>query len=425
MLGRIIRKILYRGDDAVPAGRVCDNTEEGNERTELSREEQAGSDSGALPEPDSIHEFCPRCEANLTLQKGYNNELPFWICRGCGEMLINPEVDADDDIAWICDGCGEMLNIQPGFCEHGREWRCTECGYVNVIDESEVYPSEEAYQAERNSPYRGLSEQDALKLSEYEEEAPLPFRNDIFRVRHRETGRLNIRKLLAVYDKSVYAYLKEHPIGQMPRIIELFESENCLIVIEEFIEGRTVEEMLEAGDLPGEGMITAGGHGPGEDAVAIAIDICRILIRLHTLPRPIVHRDIKPSNVMVSREGRVILLDMNVAKWYDPDKSRDTKYLGTMDYAAPEQVGFGLKASSAKSDIYAVGILLNVMLTGCHPRDRKAEGEIWPVIERCISLDAKDRYTAEELLAELMTEQERRKHTGEDRETGREGLHKS
>ena len=52
--------------------------------------------------PQTSYEFCPRCEANLTLQKDYNNQLPYWICRGCGEMLINPAVDnADDDIAWI------------------------------------------------------------------------------------------------------------------------------------------------------------------------------------------------------------------------------------------------------------------------------------------------------------------------------------
>ena len=49
-------------------------------------------------------------------------------------MLINPEVDAKNDIAWICDGCGKMMNIQPGFREDYGEWICTECGFVNKID---------------------------------------------------------------------------------------------------------------------------------------------------------------------------------------------------------------------------------------------------------------------------------------------------
>ena len=61
-------------------------------------------------EEDGVsYEYCPRCQANLTLQKGYSNELPYWICKGCGEMLINPEIDSE--VSWICDGCGEMLNI--------------------------------------------------------------------------------------------------------------------------------------------------------------------------------------------------------------------------------------------------------------------------------------------------------------------------
>ena len=71
--------------------------------------------SGHQPphEPNEEYEYCPRCEADLTLQKGYSNKLPYWICLGCGEMLINPEVDSD--VAWFCDKCGAMLNIQPGF----------------------------------------------------------------------------------------------------------------------------------------------------------------------------------------------------------------------------------------------------------------------------------------------------------------------
>ena len=64
-------------------------------------------------------------------------------------------------------------------------------------------------------------------------------------------------------------------------------------------------------------------------------------------------------------------------------------------------MGYGLSASSTKSDIYAVGMLLNVMLTGTFPKEAKAEGDLWPIIERCISLNAEDRYTAKELIDEL------------------------
>lgn len=60
-------------------------------------------------------EFCPRCDANLTLQRGYRNDLLYWACKGCGEMLINPNIDTETNIVWLCDECGAMLNVQKGF----------------------------------------------------------------------------------------------------------------------------------------------------------------------------------------------------------------------------------------------------------------------------------------------------------------------
>lgn len=335
------------------------------------------------------HEFCPRCEANLTLQRGYSNDLPFWVCLGCGEMLINPKIDTDSNIAWICDGCGRMLNIQPGFTEDCGEWSCTECGQVNKIDKSELFSTEDEYQAALHDPYKGLSDSAVLELSCYQEEKRIGERGTVLLVRNREDGRRYVEKLLDVYNKSVYEYLEKYPISHMPRIIKLYESENCLIVIEEYIEGHTVEKLLEEGSLT------------EEQAVGIVRSVCRILENLHSLPTPIIHRDIKPSNIIITPGGEVFLLDMNIAKWYDPEKTDDTRYMGTYEYAAPEQAGYGLVASSAKSDIYAVGILLNVMLTGEFPKRKRAEGRIWEIIARCISLNAKDRYTAGELLEAL------------------------
>lgn len=332
-------------------------------------------------------EFCPRCHATLALQKGFDPNLKYWICKGCGEMLINPEIESD--IVWFCDGCGAVMNEQKGFTEEAGEWKCTECGFVNKIDPGAIYLSEEEFQAEKRSPYRGLSDEAMLELSEYREIRPIDGREGIILVESRENGTLYIKKLLTTYNKSVYAYLRDNPIGHMPRIVRMYESKNCLIVIEEFIEGITVEKMLEEGPVP------------EKRAVAIAIDICKILDQLHSLSTPIIHRDIKPANIIVSPQGEVYLLDMNVAKWFDPAQVDDTRYMGTQYYAAPEQVGYGFSASSAKSDIYAVGMLLNVMLTGHFPKEEKASGKIWDVIERCIRLDADKRYNAAELAAAL------------------------
>lgn len=331
------------------------------------------------------YEYCRNCDANLTKQKGYSNELPYWICRGCGMMLISPKVKADDDIAWICDGCAAMLNVQKGFSEELSSWKCTECGYDNEIDIDKIYLSEDEYQQRLHDPYKGLSDEDVLELSVYKEISSVGDRDDIVLVYVDEVDSYYIKKYLKIYNKSIYEHLKDNPIANMPRIMGVYESDNCLIVIEEYIQGRTLDDILMDGVLS------------EEEGIRITREICSILDSLHNQPTPIIHRDIKPSNIMIDEEGKVYLLDVNVAKWFDSDKKDDTKYLGTQNYAAPEQIGFGLNASSPKSDVYALGVLLNVMITGAFPKEKSATGKIWDVIKRCIKLEADDRYSLKQL----------------------------
>lgn len=338
---------------------------------------------------NTTYEYCPRCNATLPLQIGYDKERPFWICKGCGEMLINPKIDAEDDIVWLCDGCGEMLNIQDGFNTSDGIWKCSCCGFENTIASSEIYVSENEFQADLNNPYRGLSEESILELSAYEEIGCMADREDIKLVENIETGILYVKKTLKSYNLSIYKYLMDNPINNMPRIIRLYESKTCLIVIEEYIEGRTLSNILnsEPFDIG--------------SAVEITKKICIILNELHNRPNSIIHRDIKPSNIILTPENEVYLLDVNVAKWFNTEEVEDTRLFGTMYYAAPEQFGYGFSSSSAKSDVYALGILLNVMITGELPKHKRPEGKIWEIIERCISLEPEKRYTAGELLEVL------------------------
>lgn len=333
------------------------------------------------------YEFCPRCYANLTLQKGYSSELPYWVCKGCGETLINPDIEGD--ILWVCDECGAVLNVQKGFTTECEGFRCTECGFVNPINDSEIYHSEEEYEATINSPYRGLYDEDALLLSMYEEEDSIAGREDIFLVRNIQNDKQYVLKILDIYDREIFEYLKANPVSNMPRIIEVIKSTNSLFVIEEFIKGKTLYEVLN------ESMMDT------HNALHIARKICSIASSLHKLEKPIVHRDIKPSNVMLSESGEVYLLDVNAAKWLKPDEKEDTRLMGTQHYAAPEQLGYGFLSSSEKTDTYAIGILLNVLTTGKLPKEEKAPTEIWRIVEKCICLEPKDRYSDEELLFAL------------------------
>ena len=227
-----------------------------------------------------------------------------------------------------------------------------------------------------------------LEILSYNEEAGIDNRDDIIIVRNMEDGRLYVKKILTVYDASVYRYLMEHSIDHMPKIYSVYEGNNSLIVIEEYLEGKTLLEILE------DGLIEE------DKAILILKSICHIAKRLHTLDVPIIHRDIKPSNVIIKDE-EVYLLDINAAKWYRQNEVEDTKLMGTQYYAAPEQLGYGFFASSEKTDIYAMGILLNVMITGKLPKEKRAPDAIWEIIKNCICLEPEDRYTDDELISAL------------------------
>lgn len=235
----------------------------------------------------------------------------------------------------------------------------------------------------------GLDDEALLTLSEYEEIAPMGETENIMLVRNMADARLYVRKFIEVYDLSVYQYLKEHPIAHTPRIFHFFESNTALIVIEEFIAGSSLSEVLQKRCFT------------ETEAVCIGQQLCKILEQMHAVNPPLIHRDIKPSNVILADNGDITLVDMNIAKWYT-EEAEDTRLLGTMPYAAPEQAGFGFSASTAKTDIYALAVLLNVILTGEHPKKVKAKEPLWSIILQCMDLDAAKRPTAARL-ADLLT----------------------
>lgn len=69
---------------------------------------------------------------------------------------------------------------------------------------------------------------------------------------------------------------------------------------------------------------------------------------------------------------------------------KDTRTVGTIGYAAPEQ--YGEAQSDARTDIYGLGIMMNVMLTGKHPVNEMAAGKMGNIIEKCIMVNPNKRY---------------------------------
>lgn len=213
-----------------------------------------------------------------------------------------------------------------------------------------------------------------LAISYYKTIAVINESHKIYFVQHQETNKIYVKKILDVYNLSIYEYLYNHPVAGIPRIIEYYEENHQLTLIEEYISGCSLLEKIQSASLT------------LPEIVDYMIDLCNILEQLHTLHPPIIHRDIKPSNIIITEYNRVVLLDFNAAKQFHATESQDTVLLGTQGYAAPEQYGFG--SSSPQTDIYSLGILLKEMLSSLslssHPYQT--------IVNRCTQMDPKKRY---------------------------------
>lgn len=222
--------------------------------------------------------------------------------------------------------------------------------------------------------------QDELELSYYEDVGPYGNDGQMRLVKDKRDGRYFVKKIRTVYDKAVYAWIFLHPVYGIPRIRLLVEDTDQLILIEEHIDGITLANMMQ--------------QFPDQVTEASVIKWMRQLIGLlkylHAAVPPIVHRDLKPENFVISSAGDLYLVDCNSARLYDGNAGRDTKLLGTVGYAAPEQYGFG--ESDQRTDIYAFGMILNYLLTGALSRQAIKEGKWYRLIKKCVEMDPQNRY---------------------------------
>lgn len=223
------------------------------------------------------------------------------------------------------------------------------------------------------------------RLSFYRELTVLDEKKNIVLVQDIRNSELCVKKTLDIYSRDVYEQLASVRIEGVPAVKECVADDGKLIVVEEYVQGRSLKQVLDEQGLLNE-----------EQAYEIAVQLVDILVRLHQLESAIVHRDIKPSNIIIEKNGHVNLIDFNAARHVNADKNEDTRMLGTVYFAAPEQFGFG--QSDERTDIYGLGATINYIMTGDKPGAGIAECIFSDILKKCLMVDAKDRYqSAEEL----------------------------
>jgi serine/threonine protein kinase len=198
----------------------------------------------------------------------------------------------------------------------------------------------------------------------------------VFKAENRRTGELVALKLLrATFTKSERAvarfYREADTAARLKHrnlisVVDAGEKSGLHFLVMELIEGRDVRSLVkEKGPLP----VTT--------AIDIIMQAAQGLECAHQ--NGVVHRDIKPANLLLHNSGRVVVLDLGLARLDDPvdesegeDNQRLTMpghFLGTLDYVSPEQTADAHEVT-AQSDVYSLGCTLYYLLTGQPPYRR-------------------------------------------------------
>lgn len=209
-------------------------------------------------------------------------------------------------------------------------------------------------------------------------------------------------------EARIQAGLQHNNIATLYDFLE-YNGQPCIIM--EYIEGQTLTDCIRS-----------WGCLPLPDALRYYQSIVEAIGYVHS--RGIVHRDIKSNNVKITPLGHVKLLDFGIAKsGASPALTMAGGFIGTLQYLSPEQIQGGF--ADARSDIWALGVLLYEMTTSHLPFDATTLGdlcqritkanytppsvmnqnvprEVQSIITRCLKKNPGDRYqSAEELLQDV------------------------
>jgi serine/threonine-protein kinase len=252
-----------------------------------------------------------------------------------------------------CSGCDTYYLIQ-GYAE-GTKFVCRKCQKVLVVRRvAESLPSGVAAGSPRAiGPYDLLGEVGRGSMSV------------VYKARNRDTGAVVALKVLKESDSPNPQYLRrfqqeaqaashlKHP--GIVAVLDSGEKDGVYYIAMSAVEGVTLDRALSTNRLTLRQFVEA------LEQVALAVQ--------HAHEQGIVHRDLKPANIILDASGRPHVTDFGLAKMEHLEKAatHGGGTIGTPWYMSPEQVIGDVRGTDARSDIYALGVLLYEALTGKVP----------------------------------------------------------
>lgn len=180
-----------------------------------------------------------------------------------------------------------------------------------------------------------------------------------------------------------------HP--NLPAFTDFFTEDSRHFLVMEYVEGQTLEELLDI----------RGGPFSERQVLGWARQLCDVLEYLHSQQPPVIFRDMKPGNIMLMRNGRIKLIDFGIARLFRQSSAQDTQTLGTPGFAPPEQ--YGIAQTDERSDIYSLAMTLFQLMTNTLPETgfglqniHSTHPNISPAVahalEKATSLKPEERY---------------------------------
>jgi serine/threonine protein kinase len=270
-------------------------------------------------------------------------------------------------------------------------------GHYRIVEKIGAGGMGEVYRAKDHKLGRDV----AIKVLR-EELATDPERLRRFEQEARSASALNHPNIITIHDIRLRQMAKAEGYGG-----QVGKAEDVDFIVMEFVDGRTLRQMLSEGPLPTKKLLQ------------LATQIAEGLAKAHSAG--IIHRDLKPENLMVTSDGYVKILDFGLAKLRSSDSETDSEaatatregtILGTAGYMSPEQA----KGQTAdfRTDQFSLGSILYEMATGKRAFQRDSsvqtlsaiiEDEPEPLsheiplglrstIQRCLTKESEGRYAS-------------------------------